>query len=77
VCGAKYLAWVDERGRKPYRGRYGVHIFYQWASEPGGFFDLSYRSSFNDEPGDADVGFASREEVRRQLRRLRDFVVTP
>lgn len=74
VCGAKYLAWVDERGREPYRGRYGYHVFNQFASEPCGFFDLSYRSSFNDEPGEADMGFASPKEIRGYMRRLRELV---
>lgn len=46
-CGAKYLAWVDERPRRRPHG---------FDREPcGAFCDLSYRSSFNDEPGEDDV----------------------
>lgn len=46
-CGAKYLAWVDLPGR-------GGH----WKRSPGDlrpFVDLSFRSSFNDEPGPDDL----------------------
>lgn len=41
-CLAEYLAWV----------RWGKH-----GDEPTalGYFDLSYRSTFNDEPGDEDM----------------------
>lgn len=84
VCGAKYLAWVDERGREPWRhplarldpsGEPYIpdHVFDRH-SAPGHFFDLSYRSSFNDEPGEADMGFASPKEIRGYMRRLRELV---
>lgn len=43
-------------------------------SEPRGFFDLSYRSSFSDEPEEADMGFASPKEIRGYMRRLRELV---
>ena len=50
LCEAKYLAWVDEHGREQR---------FSWPppSGPGeiGFFDLSFRSTFNDEPGVADL----------------------
>ncbi len=47
-CEAKYLAWVDERTRK--QSAY-------WARGPAdcGFMDLSFRSTFNDEPGADDL----------------------
>lgn len=48
-CRAKYLAWVDDRPTgKP------------WSTHAGdgnklGFFDLSFRAAFNDEPADEDM----------------------
>ena len=47
-CLAPYLAWVDQRTcvREPHRGVWACH------GEP--FFDLSHRSSFDDEPGPKD-----------------------
>lgn len=43
VCGTKYLAWVEilRRGLQP--------------NPELGYADLSYRSTFNDEPGDKDL----------------------
>lgn len=48
LCGALYLAWVDETTRARRHG---------WARETPerGFVDLSFRSSFNDEPGEHDL----------------------
>ena len=47
-CKAKYLAWVDETPRnKP--------SFDRVPSNSVPFFDLSFRSTFNDEPGDEDM----------------------
>lgn len=68
ACGAKYLAWVSEIG-------------WPYARTPDGdrrFVDLSFRSSFNDEPGSADL--PSIEKLREihardcfaEARRLRD-----
>lgn len=54
-CGAKYLAWVDERPRKPMRVGGRLYVFEQHGWELGDFFDLSFRSTFNDEPGDDDM----------------------
>ena len=60
ICGARYLAWVDERPRvRPsfYVGGVSTPRY----AEPvppytaGGYFDLSYRSTFNNEPGSADL----------------------
>ena len=45
-CKAKYLAWVDESERK----RYPRYIDSRQMG-PGAFHDLSFRSTFNDEPG--------------------------
>ena len=44
----------------------------KWAEEEGEqyFFDLSFRSTFDDEPGDEDLGL-SREEIERVLAEYR------
>ena len=48
-CGARYLAWVNEKKRKR-------KSFSPRAPIKGvGFFDLSYRSTFNEEPGPKDL----------------------
>lgn len=45
VCGARYLAWISgPRSHKSQTDHYG-----------GPFYDLSYRSTINDEPGPDDV----------------------
>ena len=59
LCGAQYLAWVDERGRAPYvfpegSRMSGTHVFTRHADENWDYFVLSYRSTFDDEPGEAD-----------------------
>ncbi len=46
-CRTKYLAWVDESPRIRGGGRR--------TPEYGGIIDLSFRSTFNDEPGDNDL----------------------
>jgi hypothetical protein len=45
-CGARYIGWVSNAMS---RYRYGHH------GEDGEVFDLSYRSTFDDEPGDGDL----------------------
>lgn len=57
ACGAKYTAWVDMRGSEQFTRYYG-HYQYdvrEGRYDPGRFFDLSYRSTFNDEPGHEDM----------------------
>jgi len=49
LCEAKYLAWVHER----HRVRNPCTRLRPDAAPP--FFDLSFRSTFNDEPGDEDM----------------------
>jgi hypothetical protein len=49
LCEAKYLAWVDEAPRDT-----GWSVFRR-PSEDEPFVDLSFRSTFNDEPGDDDL----------------------
>lgn len=50
VCGAEYLAYVDDRAVPWLSG------FHRQASgePPDTHFDLSFRSAFNDEPGESD-----------------------
>lgn len=43
-CQAQYLAWVS-----------GLPHYYCWVDPDDGYFDLSYRSTFNDEPGLDDL----------------------
>ena len=65
-CEAKYLAWV----RGPKSWTYG-HM--AWSNyTPNGHVDLSYRSTFNDEPGEADKPVY---EIRR-CRVAKDGTVT-
>lgn len=51
VCGTKYTAWIGPRDDDLYGSRdvdrRNVRDF--------GFYDLSYRSTFNDEPGPEDL----------------------
>lgn len=47
LCGAQYFAWIGKVNR---RDRWN-----QWDFDHKGFYDLSYRASFNDEPGPGDV----------------------
>ena len=49
-CLAEYLAWVDERGRQALDGR----PFIRSPEDGVPFFDLSFRSTFDDEPGERD-----------------------
>lgn len=56
VCGAKYTAWVGPHCVKPGIGEpYGSRECDLALVREYGFFDLSYRSTFNDEPGLDDV----------------------
>jgi hypothetical protein len=59
VCGVLYTAWM--RDDEP------PHMWGERA--PDGFFDLSYRSTFNDEPGPADFPISGRIETFRVVTR--------
>ncbi len=48
LCEAKYLAWVDEATKLRRHG-------YERRPVDGPFVDLSWRSTFNDEPGADDL----------------------
>lgn len=52
-CEAKYLAWLDGSKRKSASKGWG----WDWPRrrEDGGPGDLSFRSTFNDEPGEEDM----------------------
>lgn len=52
-CCAKYLAWIDQRACVGY-GELTEHDR-RVSAESGTFFDMSFRSSFDDEPGKADM----------------------
>jgi len=59
-CGTRYLAWVDDSATK-----YAKWYTPNKPTEKAPFFDLSYRSTFNDEPADQD--FVLSPWVRSQL----------
>lgn len=59
VCLAQYLAWVDAVPGRAAKLPDETHL------------DLSYRSSFNDEPGERDL---PRYQVETQLVRVGPFV---
>jgi hypothetical protein len=50
TCLAKYLAWINMTACKGY----GSHPYFE-RSKDAPFFDLSFRSTFNDEPGEEDL----------------------
>lgn len=71
-CHAKYLAWVEPpQNSDSQRSSNGAKKF----------FDLSYRSTFNDEPGEEDIKHCSRnlelkraKEEDQRLQKLRDRI---
>lgn len=73
-CDAKYLAWVDAGSNR----RLNQGHWQRRQNDDREFVDLSFRSSFNDEPGPDDL--PSRETLRRihqreietEAQRLRD-----
>lgn len=72
TCGARYLAWCDDTRCSSYE--YGRH---RGEHEP--FFDLSFRSTFNNEPGRLDQPrwhwWQIREaELRAALAKALDFI---
>ena len=66
LCGAKYLAWVDDRECD--NGRYGSRF-----DAEREYYDLSYRSTFNDEPGPDDL---PRFEVEAETTYARTRAIT-
>lgn len=64
VCQARYSAWVvDNDCRGTMRRR---HINQE--DKDRGFYDLSYRSTFNDEPGPGDLPDVGKVEVLRVVK---------
>lgn len=55
VCGAEYLAWVDERTITGKQAKYFLEDGCHPRFASNGFFDLSFRSTFNDDYGVKDV----------------------
>ncbi len=66
VCSAQYLAWVDGSART---AAYGWGRNFPEKQTDYTHADLSFRSSFNDEPGEADKG---RPDVLAALERARN-----
>lgn len=68
VCGAAYTGWAGPvGGLGPFGGpTYGAAEWEKAEVERLGFYDLSYRSTFNDEPGEEDV--PGRVEVLRVVK---------
>lgn len=58
-CEAKYLARIDGSAC----AGYGLHDYYRRRTDAP-FFDLSFRQSFNDEPGSDDLPVYEIEVVR-------------
>jgi len=57
VCAARYIAWLDGSNRTGYIPNYGIDRSPEPQRNDNLYMikDLSYRSSFNDEPGDDDT----------------------
>lgn len=68
ACDAQYAAWI---GPTP-DGDYGSRMTDKLLLADHGFYDLSYRSTFNDEPGPTDIPPSS-EEWQRGFRALADL----
>ena len=51
ICRAQYLGWVDQRQMTERNS----HPVPRYADYPSLVFDLSYLSTFNDEPGEDDL----------------------
>lgn len=56
-CGARYTAWVGPTNEPEVGGgpAYGAREAEQQLIQEFGFYDLSYRSTFSDEPGPEDL----------------------
>jgi len=65
ACEAKYLAWVEPPTVGIHAGRATT-----WREHGDPFYDLSFRSSFNDEPGDADLPVYAVEKVWNRVGRF-------
>lgn len=63
-CKAKYLAWVDERPRTSPL----YHLHDRWPTGEATHVDLSFRSTFDDEPGVEDLPMY---EIKVQILRER------
>lgn len=54
ACGSHYTAWMGP-STKDKGDNYGARYIDMQLIQQFGFFDLSFRSTFNDEPGKTDV----------------------
>lgn len=59
ICETKYTAWIG-----PSSESYGGREVDRNMVREHGFYDLSYRSTFNDEPGKEDLPLAKVETFR-------------
>lgn len=59
ACNAQYLAWIDQSTRKVHGGR---------KPDYGKITDLSYRSTFNDEPSPEDLPTYNVQRIELWLR---------
>lgn len=67
-CGAKYAAWISPAPDMVTGGGgalYGARVSETMSLAAHGFYDLSYRSTFDDEPGPTDIPPSSEEWQRR------------
>lgn len=72
ICQARYTAWlVDPRG---YRGLSGWRPSQEDIDR--GFYDLSFRSTFNDESGPTDLPDVGKIEVLRVVKIAGKIVVS-
>lgn len=70
-CRARYTAWIGYTVLTPV-GQYGSREVDKELVREHGFFDLSFRSTFNDEPGDDDMppyqpNAETNQDIARQL----------
>lgn len=77
VCGAKYLAWIDERtiigDHLKSLKKYSISPRFSTNKD---YFDLSFRSTFNDEPGNEDLPtkIYNLKEANKEIEKLKKSV---
>ena len=77
TCGAKYLAWIDERTIVgEHLKEMNVSIFPPRFAKDKDYFDLSFRSTFNDEAGTEDLPnkVFNLKEAHKEIEKLKKSV---